>query len=40
MTSDLDAKGPHVHSDEHDPERDTPGTQAAQQPDNDPSGAA
>lgn len=43
MTSDLDAKGPHVHSDEQitrNPERDIPGTQAAPQFGNDPSGIA
>ena len=40
MTSDLDAKGPHVHLDAHNPERDNPGTHAASQPDNDPNGIA
>ena len=40
MTSDLDAKGPHVHSDEHNPERDNPGTHAASQPGTDPNGIA
>lgn len=39
-TTILDVKGPHVHSDEHNPERDIPGTQTAPQPDNDPSGIA
>lgn len=38
MTSDLDAKGPAVHLNEHNPERDIPGTHTAPQPDNDPSG--
>ena len=40
MTSDLDAKGPHVHLDAHNPERDNPGTHAASQPGNDPNGIA
>ena len=40
MTSDLYVKGPHVHSDEHNPERDIPGPQAALHPGNDPSGIA
>jgi hypothetical protein len=40
MTSKLNVKGPAVHSDGHNPERDDPGTQAAPQPDNDPSGLA
>ena len=40
MTSDLDAKGPRVHSGEHNPERDIPSPQAAPQPGNDPSGIA
>lgn len=40
MTSDLDAKGPAVHSSEHNPERDNPGPQAAPQFGNDPSGIA
>ena len=40
MTSELDAKGPHVHLNEHNPERDIPGTQAAPLPDNDPNGIA
>jgi hypothetical protein len=40
MTSDLDAKGPRVRSDEHNPERDIPSPQAAPQPGNDPSGIA
>jgi hypothetical protein len=40
MTSDLDAKGPRVHFNERNPERDNPGTQAAPQPGNDPSGIA
>lgn len=40
MTTEMDAKGPHVHSDEHNPERDIPGPQAALHPGNDPSGLA
>ena len=41
MFSDLDAKGPHVQSNEHNPERDIPfSTQAALHPSNDPSGLA
>ena len=40
MTSDLDVKGPAVHLNEHNPERDIPGTQAAPHPGNDPSGLA
>ena len=40
MTSDLDVKGPAVHLNEHNPERDIPGTLTAPQPDNDPSGIA
>lgn len=40
MVNDLDAKGPHVHLDEHNPEQDNPDTQAAPQPGNDPSGIA
>ena len=40
MTSDMDAKGPHVHLDEHNPERDIPVTQAAPLPSNDPNGIA
>ena len=40
MTSDLYVKGPHVHSDEHNPERDIPGPQAALHPGNDPNGIA
>ena len=38
MTSELDAKGPHVHLNEHNPERDIPGTLTAPHPDNVPSG--
>jgi hypothetical protein len=38
MTSELDAKGPHVHSDEHNPERDIPFAHTAPQPGNEPSG--
>lgn len=40
MTSDLDAKGPHVHSGEHNPERDIASPQAAPHPGNDLSGLA
>jgi hypothetical protein len=40
MTSDLDAKGPAVHLNEHNPERDITSPQAAPQPGNDPSGIA
>jgi hypothetical protein len=40
MTSELDVKGPHVQSDEHNPERDNPGTHTAPQPENAPSGIA
>jgi hypothetical protein len=40
MTSDLDAKGPAVHLNEHNPERDIPCAHAAPQPGNDPSGIA
>ena len=40
MTSDLDAKGPAVHSSEHNTERDITSTQAAPQPGNVPSGIA
>ena len=40
MTSDLDAKGPRVHSGDHNPERDIPSPQAAPQPGDDPSGIA
>lgn len=40
MTSDLDVKGPAVHSSERNPEREIPGTQASPHPDNDPNGIA
>lgn len=40
MTSDLDAKEPAVHLNEHKPEREIPGVQAAPHPGNDPSGIA
>lgn len=40
MTSDLDAKEPAVHLNEHNPERDIPGTHIALHPSNDPSGTA
>jgi hypothetical protein len=40
MTSELDAKGPHVHSDEHNPERDIPRAHTAPQLGNEPSGIA
>ena len=38
MTSDLDAKEPAVHLNEHNPERDIPVTHTAPQPGNVPSG--
>lgn len=40
MTSELVVKGPHVHLDEHNPERDIPVTHTAPQPGNDPNGTA
>jgi hypothetical protein len=40
MTSDLDAKGPRVHFNGRNPERDIPRAHAAPQPGNDPSGIA
>ena len=39
-TKRLDAKGPAVHLNEHNPEREIPGTQTSPHPDNDPSGIA
>lgn len=39
-TTILDVKGPHVHSDEHNPERDITSPHTAPQPGNDPSGIA
>lgn len=39
-TTILDVKGPHVHSDEPNPERDITSPHTAPQPGNDPSGIA